>query len=324
MAAPRVLIADLPEQPATVPTDLLVVQNGTTTRKMQIGTLTTASTQPVDAHIADATAAHIAAAIGATPNTAPMSGTDVQTQLGQASAAITAINTNRLLPPNGTYTDIAVSGTGNLWNIVAGAVGQAELATDSVTAVKIVDGSITDAELATMPATTIKGNNTAGTAAPTSLTVAQVTAMLNVFTTTLRGLVPPSNSSSPTMTLRANGTWVEGQQGPQGPAGTPGDWSTPQTIQTVSTPTYTLVAADAGVLKRLTGAGQVITLPPAVLSAGQRVDFVCIGGVASFVLGGGATWDVAPTPTNVARTTGSFVSAVCMSGVSWALTGDLA
>ena len=67
-----------------------------------------------------------------------------------------------------------------------------------------------------------------------------------------------------------------------------------------------------------------ITLPSAGPTAGQRVDFVCVGGAATFTLGAGATWHVNPTPSAVARAVGSFVSAVKMGATTWAITGDLA
>ena len=67
-----------------------------------------------------------------------------------------------------------------------------------------------------------------------------------------------------------------------------------------------------------------VTLPSAGPTAGQHVDFVCVGGPATFALGGGATWHVNPTPSAVARAVGSFVSAVKMGATAWALTGDLA
>jgi hypothetical protein len=116
---------------------------------------------------------------------------------------------------------------------------------------------------------------------------------------------------------------VPGPAGPAGAAGPAGDWSTAQTIEAAAGAAYSVVAADAGKLKRLTGTATV-TLPSAGPAVGQRVDFVCVGGAATFVLGGGATWDVAPTPSAVARSVGSFVTAVKMGATTWALTGDLA
>ena len=114
-----------------------------------------------------------------------------------------------------------------------------------------------------------------------------------------------------------------GATGSQGPTGPSGDWSTAQTIETAAGATYSVVAADAGKLKSLTGTATV-TLPSAGPTVGQRVDFVCVGGAATFTLGGGATWAVAPTPSAVARAVGSFVTAIKMGATTWALTGDLA
>ena len=115
-----------------------------------------------------------------------------------------------------------------------------------------------------------------------------------------------------------------GPAGSTGPAGPPGPVETTQVIEAVAAATYTIVAADAGKLKRLTFAGAItVTLPAAGVSTGQRVDFACIGGVATFVLSG-ATWDVAPTPSAVARSVGSFVTAIKTGATTWALVGDLA
>jgi hypothetical protein len=91
MAAPRVPIDALPAASTVTDTDLLVVQNGPTTKRMTVGQLTAQNTTAVDAHINNITAAHIASAIAATPNTTPLTGTDVQSQLAQAAAAIVAL-----------------------------------------------------------------------------------------------------------------------------------------------------------------------------------------------------------------------------------------
>jgi uncharacterized protein YaiE (UPF0345 family) len=99
--------------------------------------------------------------------------------------------------------------------------------------------------------------------------------------------------------------------------------ATAQTIEAVAGTTYTVVAADANKIKSMTGTATV-TLPSGELAVGERVDFVCVGGPATFTLGAGATWHVAPTPSAVARAVGSFVTAVKMGATTWALTGDLA
>lgn len=71
----------------------------------------------------------------------------------------------------------------------------------------VAPAGITNDLLAQMPADTIKGNNTAGTAAPLDLTATQVTALLNPFTSLLKGLVPVSGGGT-TNFLRADVTFA--------------------------------------------------------------------------------------------------------------------
>ena len=54
---------------------------------------------------------------------------------------------------------------------------------------------------------TIMGNNTGSSAAPVALTVAQVNAILPVFTSSLNGIVPNSSGGTANF-LRADGTWA--------------------------------------------------------------------------------------------------------------------
>ena len=85
MAAPRILITDLPEQTAVTDTDLFVVQNGTTTKKMTVGRISTATATAINAHINKLTGAHAASAISAIADPV-LAGSDVQGQLSSASA----------------------------------------------------------------------------------------------------------------------------------------------------------------------------------------------------------------------------------------------
>lgn len=66
---------------------------------------------------------------------------------------------------------------------------------------------VSNAKLAQMATLTIKGNNTGSTANASDLTVAQVNAILPVFTATLNGLTPLSGGGT-TNYLRADGTWA--------------------------------------------------------------------------------------------------------------------
>lgn len=66
---------------------------------------------------------------------------------------------------------------------------------------------VTNAMLAQVATATFKGRTTAATGNVEDLSVTQATAMLNVFTTTLKGLAPASGGGT-TNFLRADGTWA--------------------------------------------------------------------------------------------------------------------
>lgn len=73
-------------------------------------------------------------------------------------------------------------------------------------ATTIANNVVTNAKLAQMAAHTYKGNNTGSTANALDVTSTQLTADLNLFTSSLQGLVPGSGGGT-TNFLRADGTW---------------------------------------------------------------------------------------------------------------------
>lgn len=75
-------------------------------------------------------------------------------------------------------------------------------------ALTIPGDTVTNAKLADMNASTIKGNATGGATNPTDLTGTQATALLDVFTSSLKGLAPSSSGGTGTW-LRADGTWTD-------------------------------------------------------------------------------------------------------------------
>lgn len=115
----------------------------------------------------------------------------------------------------------------------------------------IANNAVTNAKAAQMATLTIKGNNTGGTTNALDLSVAQVNAILPVFTSTLNGLVPLSGGGT-TNFLRADGTWAA----PPSSAGTVTSVSVVSanglagTVATAtSTPAITLSTTITGVLQ---------------------------------------------------------------------------
>ena len=76
------------------------------------------------------------------------------------------------------------------------------------TALTIASNAVSNAKLADMATGTIKGRLLGTTGDPQDLTETQVTSMLNTFTDTLKGLVPPPGGAPSGAFLRDDGTWA--------------------------------------------------------------------------------------------------------------------
>jgi Lower baseplate protein N-terminal domain len=103
-------------------------------------------------------------------------------------------------------TDLAgKTATSRLINTTAPISGGGDLTADRT--LSLAANGVTNALAAQMAANTLKGNNTGALANAIDLSVTQVTAMLNAFTTTLKGLAPASGGGTANF-LRADGTWA--------------------------------------------------------------------------------------------------------------------
>jgi hypothetical protein len=86
-----------------------------------------------------------------------------------------------------------------------GLTGGGDISSNQV--ISVATNGITNAMLATVSTQTFHGRTSGGTGNVENLTVTQATAMLNAFTTSLKGLVPASGGGT-TNYMRADGTWA--------------------------------------------------------------------------------------------------------------------
>src|ERR1035437_9164555 len=131
-------------------------------------------------------------------------GTGHTTQQTAINGLAGAVTTAQFLRGNGT-------------NVVMSAIQTTDVPTlnqSTTSSAGSISGTnvVTNSNLSQMTANTIKGNNTGSTANAADLTVANVNAILPVFTSTLNGLVPLSGGGT-TNYLRADGTWTAGSSG---------------------------------------------------------------------------------------------------------------
>jgi hypothetical protein len=89
-----------------------------------------------------------------------------------------------------------------------GAIGEANLTPNIIDNTHIKTSAVSNAKMANMPINTIKGNNTGTPIAPKDLTQLELTAMVNVFTAALKGVVSSSGGGTVNF-LRADNSWVD-------------------------------------------------------------------------------------------------------------------
>ena len=103
-------------------------------------------------------------------------------------------------------TDITINSSGGGGGISDGDKGDITVS-DSGTVWTVDNTVVSNAKLANVATSTIKGRATAGTGSPEDLSGTQTTALLDTFTSTLKGLAPSSGGGTTTF-LRADGTWT--------------------------------------------------------------------------------------------------------------------
>jgi hypothetical protein len=114
-------------------------------------------------------------------------------------------------------TSLAMSGAQVLQR--AALTGDVTATVDS-NATTIANGVVTLAKMANLTAPVFVGRTTAGAGVPEALTPTQATAMLNVFASSLKGLVP-SPAGATTTFLKADGTWATPSDNTKAPLAAP-------------------------------------------------------------------------------------------------------
>lgn len=169
----------------------------------------------------------------------------------------------------------------------------------------IANGAVTNAKHANSPANSIKGNNTGTAAAPIDMTGTQATALLDVFTSSLKGLAPSSGGGT-TNFLRADGTWT---------APSAGSGTTPKAIRVFTTSTtYTpTVGTIAAVVECLGGGGAGGS------TAAAQINAACGGGGGG---SGGYSRRLISNPTTQTITIGAGGNAAAAGNNAGGSGGD--
>jgi hypothetical protein len=184
---------------------------------------------------------------------------------------------------DGDKGDITVSGSGTVWTID--------------------NNSVSNAKLAQIATARIRGRVTAATGNVEDLTGTQATTLLDIFTTSLKGLAPASGGGT-TNFLRADGTWAAPPGGGGVTDGDKGDITVSGSgaVWTVDNGAITLakqanvntarimgrVTASAGVQEELTGA-QATTLIDTFTTSLKGLAPASGGGTTNFLRADG-TW----------------------------------
>ncbi len=187
----------------------------------------------------------------------------------------------------------------------------------------ISNNVVTLAKLAQVSTSTILGRVTGGTGNVESLTATQATALLDLFSTTAKGLVPVSTGGT-TNFLRADGTWAAPSGGGGGSSGTTTNPVTFNNSGSGNSSGITFDGSSAVTISYNTiGAQQASSVLSglAALSWTSGTPFVKMTGAGTFSLDT-ATYYLASNPSGYTNNTGTVTSvAIALPGI-FGLTGS--
>lgn len=152
------------------------------------------------------------------------SSTVTSTELGYLSGVTSAIQTQLNAKASSAHSHVisditslqtALDAKQDTGNYIIALTGDVTASGPGSVAATIANSAVTNAKMANMAAGTIKGNNTGGAAAPSDLTTAQATAMLDAMVGDsgsggTKGLVPApaAGDAAASKFLKADGTWA--------------------------------------------------------------------------------------------------------------------
>jgi hypothetical protein len=170
----------------------------------------------------------------------------------------------------------------------------------SIAGGQIPNSTVTLVMMANETANTILGNNTGSPATPIALSQAQVTAMLNVFTSGLQGLVPSSGGGT-TNFLRADGTFAAPPGGVSGSAssGQVAYWNGSTSLTGDAGMTYTAAGQLTLALGTITTNNKALNITATWNASGTTFDaplFMNVTNTASATGSVIADWQIGGTP----------------------------
>jgi len=227
--------------------------------------------------------------------------------------AITPSTVNGITLSGSSTPTLAITGTSTISGIHSGTSGGVNTGDQTITltgditgsgtgsfAATIASSAVTNAKLANVLTATFKGRTTAGTGSPEDLSATQATALLDLFSSSLKGLVPSSGGGS-TNFLRADGTWAA-------PSGTGGGAGTVTTVSVTSANGISGTVANATSTPAITLALGAITptsVTSSTISGPSATNLIISGGSAggAITLSQGTSGGIALNPAGSGTTT---------------------